>query len=1057
MADLLDRLRTALSDRYTVERELGSGGMATVFLAQDLKHHRLVAIKVLLPDLAEAVGSERFLREIETAASLSHPHILTVHDSGEADGLLYYVMPFVEGESLRNRIDREKQLPIDDVLQVTQEIADALAYAHSQGVIHRDIKPENVLMHGGHAVIADFGIARAVSDAGGDRLTGTGVAVGTPTYMSPEQAAGEEVDSRSDTYALGCLVYEMLVGEPPFTGATVSAVVQQHIAAPPPSASIVRMTVNKGMSDAIIKSLAKAPADRYVSPLDFVAALKQASITGQSPAMPISGVVRLRTGISWTSAIKIVGGYALACAATFLFLDYLVNRFVLSPYLPAFGLVALLTLVPTVAIVAYQRSRPSGWEWSHFARFGIPINVVVAAIVLGLTFGTKDLGAATTSLVVEDEDGNSVERVVPKSEFRKRLTIFFFDAEDPDSATGWLQWGIPLALDADLTQDMFFQTTTVEEFAGDLKEAGYPDGLGLPLTLRRELAGKDHAPQFLSGTVDRDGDRLTVTMTLYETRRGRRLAEHTFTGTDMFALVDDMTVVLKHDLDLPRQYIEDAEDLPIAEMMTTSVLSYEYLMRAYQALTLRDDWQGAAGWLQQALAEDPTNAYAHIVLYVVSVYGNDQAAASVAIQGAMQHLYRLPEREQFDVKAAYYDFSQQPEKVVAVMRMRIELFPEDIEARAQLAGLHVMRNERDEAIQQFKTILEIDPTQYEYLRQLGTLAQSKGDFDEAVTYYERYAAQFPDDRASYTALGGLYRTLGEPARAREYYDRALLIEPGDVSTLVSLAHLERSFGNWEAELEQLTQTLEIAKTPQDRVLVLVALESSYKWRGQISKAIEYMERDFAQRQAFMPQALLLINRLSSLDTYVDAGRLDDAERVYDEIAAQLGPPLNMMMPLGQMTIALNLEDPDRAEAALAGLEQFIQAFGVEMLRPTMIHAQGRIAELRGSYAEAIQHYDAELAFDPSDVNIELAIGRCYRKLGDFDAAVEHLERSRRVIPSGPYSLYELALVAAESGDTATAIQHLESALEVWKDADPEFKEARQAREKLAELRMATVT
>ncbi len=1053
MSDMLDRLKPALADRYTIERELGRGGMATVYLAEDLKHRRQVAIKVLLPDLAEALGSERFLREIETAASLSHPHILTVHDSGEAAGLLYYVMPFVEEESLRDRIDREKQLPIDDVLQITQEIADALAYAHSQGVIHRDIKPENVLMHGGHAVIADFGIARAVSDAGGDRLTGTGVAVGTPTYMSPEQAAGEDVDSRSDTYALGCLVYEMLVGEPPFTGATVSAVVQQHIAAPPPSASIARMTVNKGMSDAIAKSLGKAPADRYASPLDFVATLKQAVTTGESPAMPTSGMDAAPRGLSWTSAAKILGGYALACGAAFLLLDYLVNRFVLSPHLPMFGVVALLTLLPTVAIVAYQKSRGS-WTWSRLAKIGIPINLVLSVVLLGLTFGTKDLGAATTSIVVEDEEGNSVERVVPKSEFRKRLTIFFFDAEDPDSTTDWLQYGVPLAIDADLLQDMFFQTTTAETFAADLEEAGYADGLGVPLTLRRQLAEKDHSPRFLSGTVARSGDSLTVTMTLHETRRGRLLAEHTFTGTDLFALVDEMTVQLKHDLDVPTQYIEEAEDLPIAEILTTSVLSYEYFMRGYEAVTLHDDWQGAAGWMERALEEDPTNAYAHVVLYMVSVYGNDQATASAAIQGAMQHMYRLPERDQFDVKAAYYDFSQQPDKVIAVMRMRIELFPEDIEARAELAGLHVLRNERDEAIEQFQTILEIDPTQYEHLRQLGVLAQSKGDFDEAISFYEQYAEQFPDDRASYTTLGGLYRTMGEPERAREYYERALLIEPENTSTLVSLARLERSFGNMDAELEQLQRALDMAKTPQDRVLVLGAFEGAYEWRGQLTRGIEYMERAFAERQAFTPQALLLINRLSALDAYVNAGKPEEAQRIYDEIAAQLEPPFNMMLPLGQMIIAVNLEDPDGAEAAMAGVEQFIEAFGVEIIRPVVIITQARIAEQRGSYEEAIQHYEAGLEFDPSDVSIKRAMGRCYRELGDLDLAGEYLQESRRIVPLDPWALYELGLVAAGSGDEAAAVEHLESALEVWQDADPEFKEAREAREKLAELTVA---
>src|SRR5689334_8465400 len=200
----------SLADRYRIERELGAGGMATVYLAQDLKHHRQVAVKVLRPELAASLGHERFVREITTTANLRHPHILPLYDSGEADGFLYYVMPFVEGETLRARLDREKQLPVEAALQITQEVADALAYAHGRGVIHRDIKPENILLDGGHAVVADFGIARAVTAAGAESLTQTGMAIGTPSYMSPEQAAGESsLDGRTDLYALGCVAYEM--------------------------------------------------------------------------------------------------------------------------------------------------------------------------------------------------------------------------------------------------------------------------------------------------------------------------------------------------------------------------------------------------------------------------------------------------------------------------------------------------------------------------------------------------------------------------------------------------------------------------------------------------------------------------------------------------------------------------------------------------------------------------------------------------------------------------------------------------------------------------------
>jgi serine/threonine protein kinase len=190
MPETLERLKEALADRYTIQRELGRGGMATVYLAEDRKHHRPVALKVLRPELAAALGPDRFLREIELSARLTHPHILPLHDSGNADGFLYYVMPYVEGESLRDRLTREKQLPVDDALQISREVADALSYAHSHGVIHRDIKPENILLESGHAVVADFGIARAIDAAGGDRLTETGVAMGTPQYMSPEQAGG---------------------------------------------------------------------------------------------------------------------------------------------------------------------------------------------------------------------------------------------------------------------------------------------------------------------------------------------------------------------------------------------------------------------------------------------------------------------------------------------------------------------------------------------------------------------------------------------------------------------------------------------------------------------------------------------------------------------------------------------------------------------------------------------------------------------------------------------------------------------------------------------------
>ena len=271
----LDRLNTVLADRYTIDRELGAGGMATVYLAKDLKHDRDVALKVLKPEVASSLGADRFVREIKLAAKLTHPHILPLYDSGEADGFLYYVMPAMEGQSVRDRLARERQLPVDEAVRIGREIADALDYAHQHEVVHRDIKPENILLHSGHALVADFGIGKAVSEsADGDTLTQTGVTIGTPAYMSPEQAAGDsDLDGRSDLYSLGCVLYEMLTGERAFTAPTVQAVIAKRFSHTPPAVTETRASVPVHISGVVRRLLATAPADRYAAGAQVAQAL----------------------------------------------------------------------------------------------------------------------------------------------------------------------------------------------------------------------------------------------------------------------------------------------------------------------------------------------------------------------------------------------------------------------------------------------------------------------------------------------------------------------------------------------------------------------------------------------------------------------------------------------------------------------------------------------------------------------------------------------------------------------------------------------------------------
>ncbi len=316
--DTLTDMNAALSDRYVIERELGHGGMATVYLAEDVRHHRKVAIKVLRPELAAVIGADRFVREIQTIATLQHPHILGLIDSGELEGTAYYVMPFVEGESLRDRLSREQQLPVDDAVRIAGEVASALDYAHRHGVIHRDIKPENIMLHDGSALVTDFGIALAVSSAGA-RMTETGMSLGTPHYMSPEQAMGSrELGPRSDVYALGCVLYEMLIGEPPFTGPTAQAIVARVVTESPRAIAVQRKSVPPHVEAATMKALEKLPADRFGTAREFADALSGRAML---PAIGAGAVAAPSASIANTSrravAIAVGGAVVIGTLAYF--------------------------------------------------------------------------------------------------------------------------------------------------------------------------------------------------------------------------------------------------------------------------------------------------------------------------------------------------------------------------------------------------------------------------------------------------------------------------------------------------------------------------------------------------------------------------------------------------------------------------------------------------------------------------------------------------------------------------------------------------------------------
>jgi len=396
-----NHLVAALADRYRLERELGHGGMATVYLAKDVRHDREVAIKVLRPELAAVIGAERFLAEIKTTAHLQHPHILSLFDSGEVDGTVFYVMPFVEGESLRDRLAREKQLPVDEALTIAREVADAAEYAHRHGVIHRDLKPENIMLQGGHALVADFGIALAAAKTGDTRMTETGMSLGTPTYMSPEQAMGErDITARSDVYALGCVLYEMLTGEPPFSGPTAQSVVAKVLTEPPPSARLRRPTVPEGVDAAIATALQKLPADRFKSAAEFGAALAAPALARPRPAerRRLTRIASL-ADLATVSAIAVALGIAL-----FLLGGRLLGRHGGPPV--AFGRGTHVTWNPGLEIT--PALSPDGRSVAYAAGTLVAMRIFVRPVAEGRSIALTDDSTEMEAAPAWSPDGSRV-------------------------------------------------------------------------------------------------------------------------------------------------------------------------------------------------------------------------------------------------------------------------------------------------------------------------------------------------------------------------------------------------------------------------------------------------------------------------------------------------------------------------------------------------------------------------------------------------------------------------------------------------------------------------
>jgi len=746
---------------------------------------------------------------------------------------------------------------------------------------------------------------------------------------------------------------------------------------------------------------------------------------------------------------QIIFIYFGVCWTILEFVSWIVEHYTISPYLTDLSFITLISMLPTVGMLAYFHGRPGRDEWTRTEKIGIPINVIITGCLLVYFFGGKELGSATTEISLRNETGQTVRRQIPKSELMKRLAIFFFENESENPELDWLQYAFMAGCHYDLNQDPIFSVYSGYDNAiyQKITSAGFTGNLGMPLVLEQKIAREIEREYFLGGSFKTKNDTLVVKTYLYETSHGKLLSEHEFTGTNVFWIIDLINNQLKEDLDVPVWHREDIQDLPIAEISTSSEEAFRRYIIGSNLVNLKNDPVAARPHLENAVKLDPTFALAHYELYQLYINLNLYDRAVTSLNTAMQYIYKFPESIQFAIKEEYYLISEDPEKRMAIIDMWVRLYPDDIRGHFRMAGEYFKQFKIDDAIAEYNKILAIDPARQYYLRYIGNAYLARGDFKNTLSYFKQYQRAFPKDYRSFVSFGDLFLIMGNYDKAQDYYIDAQMLEPNEISITIMLARINILTGNYNTALTQLLGAENMADTPMEKQAVYTVLYEYFRQRGEISKAHEYSVKKNAAAEKYLKSMDVVVGRMNDqcFDLYVMLGKEREAISQLDSYKHTLPKPWSRLLSLGYLQIALEKEDTTSIEAAIAEAEEALWLFGEDARRNILHNARGRLYEIDHDYINAIMEYQKESRYTPTDVTVLTRIARCYRHLGDYSKAKKFLENTLSILPMDAEAHFELARVYADENDLANARKHMDIVQTIWGNADSEYPAAREAK------------
>ncbi len=752
---------------------------------------------------------------------------------------------------------------------------------------------------------------------------------------------------------------------------------------------------------------------------------------------------------------QIAGVYIGVVWSVFQFVRWLINRFVLSPHLEDVFMLTALLLAPTVLALAYFHGGRGRHGWTRGEKIFIPCNVILAVVVLYLVFGGKDLGSAQETVTVVDATGNETEHVIPKSEFRKRLAIFYFDNQTGDADLDWARYGLAGGLMSDLLQDQFITAMPAFEFPESLKRAGFADGFGAPLALQLKIAEERRLDYVLNGTLKKNGDAYVLDTKLYRTENGKLIAEQSFENATLPGLVDAASLQLRHDLDIPKKHIEETADLPVSEVTTSSLSAMRTLADGMQLLFFAKEHEQGAALLEQAVAEDPTFAFAHLMRGNLFVHQQRFDAAIAAYRTGQQHDYRLPERTRLSLTTKIFFLDKKPEEALQAALQWRTLYPDDPEAYEFLVNHHVMHNQIDEAIAVQRQLLVLDPAETNRLLYLGDILRNAQRHDEAIETYQRYVDRLPNRAAGYQRLGWVYSHTGEIDKKLAVLKKAMIAEPSDPNLVENVASTLFQLGDFDEAYQHYRRAIAQSRTDVEKAGAYGNLAYYYEARGQFDLSFAMRDTSWTHLAAYSLDNVVLQAKATQAADLARAGRVAQARQFIEQARAHPATTAEgfygLNIDLHESALLVEMDQPEEALAMLDGTREEIVAFGVLNEAPAVDLFRGRAYQHLGQYAEAITAIETYLKAYPSDVSGWTLLGQVHHQSDRPDEATLHFQHALKLFPSFPEAHLGLAKVLKDQNRLDEARTHLDHALAAWAEADATFAPAQEARQLLETL------